>query len=83
MRIANAVRGNPDLYSHRRLVKAAEAKGHRIDIINTTQCYANITSDRPQVLYRGARALRLRRRDSAHWGLDYLLRAGGAAGSSK
>lgn len=45
---------NPGLYSHKRLVEAAEAKGHRIDIINTTQCYANITSERPQVLYRGA-----------------------------
>ena len=44
---------NPDLYSHRRLVEAAEARGHRIDIINTTQCYVNITSDRPQLLYRG------------------------------
>ena len=45
---------NPGLYSHRRLVAAAEAKGHRIDIVNTTQCYVNITSDQPQVLYRGA-----------------------------
>ncbi len=44
---------NPDLYSHRRLVEAAEARGHHVDIINTTQCYANITSERPQLLYRG------------------------------
>ena len=44
---------NPDLYSHRRLVAAAEARGHHVDIINTTQCYANITSERPQLLYRG------------------------------
>ncbi len=53
MRIAMLAR-NPNLYSHRRLVHAAEAKGHQIDIINTTQCYANITSDSPQLLYRGA-----------------------------
>ena len=45
---------NPDLYSHKRLVEAAEAKGHRIDIVNTTQCYVNITSQRPQLLYKGA-----------------------------
>ena len=45
---------NPDLYSHKRLVEAAEAKGHRIDIVNTTQCYVNITSQRPQLFYRGA-----------------------------
>ena len=53
MRIAMLAR-NPNLYSHRRLVHVAEAKGHQIDIINTTQCYANITSDSPQLLYRGA-----------------------------
>ncbi len=52
MRIAMLAR-NPKLYSHRRLVEAAEAKGHEIDVINTTQCYANITSDRPELLYRG------------------------------
>ena len=53
MKIAMLAR-NPDLYSHRRLVAAAEARGHSVDIVNTTQCYANITSDRPQLLYRGA-----------------------------
>lgn len=44
---------NPDLYSHRRMVEAAEARGHEIDIINTTRCYMNITSHRPQVIYQG------------------------------
>jgi ribosomal protein S6--L-glutamate ligase len=44
---------NPDLYSHRRMVEAAEARGHGIDIINTTRCYMNITSHRPQVFYQG------------------------------
>ena len=53
MKIAMLAR-NPELYSHRRLVEAAEERGHEIDIINTTQCYANITSDRPELLYRGA-----------------------------
>ena len=53
MKIAMLAR-NPNLYSHRRLVGAAEARGHEIDVINTTQCYANITSDRPELLYRGA-----------------------------
>ena len=52
MKIAMLAR-NPNLYSHKRLVEAAEAKGHAIDIINTTQCYMNITAHRPQVLYRG------------------------------
>lgn len=45
---------NPDLYSHRRLVEQAEARGHEIHVINTTQCYMNITAHRPQVKYKGA-----------------------------
>ena len=50
MRIAMLAR-NPNLYSHRRLVDAAEARGHRIEIIHTTRCYVNITAHRPQVMY--------------------------------
>ena len=52
MKIAMLAR-NPNLYSHRRLVEAAESRGHEIDIINTTQCYVNITAHRPQVKYHG------------------------------
>lgn len=52
MKIAMLAR-NPDLYSHQRLVEAAESRGHEIDIINTTQCYVNITAHRPVVKYRG------------------------------
>lgn len=44
---------NPKLYSHRRLVEAAEQRGHTMDIINTLQCTMNITSHRPTVLYHG------------------------------
>ena len=44
---------NPNLYSHRRLVEAAEARDHTLDIINTTQCNMNITAHGPQVSYRG------------------------------
>ena len=52
MKIAMLAR-NPNLYSHRRLVEAAQAQGHEIDIINTTQCYVNITAHRPLVKYKG------------------------------
>ena len=52
MRIAMLAR-NPDLYSHKRLVESAQASGHEIDVINTTQCYMNITAHRPQVMYKG------------------------------
>ncbi|MGA9334969.1 MAG: 30S ribosomal protein S6--L-glutamate ligase [Rudaea sp.] len=52
MKIAMLAR-NANLYSHRRLVEAAQAAGHSLDIINTLRCYMNITSHRPQVYYNG------------------------------
>ena len=53
MKIAMMAR-NPNLYSHKRLVEAAEQRGHTMDIINTLQCYMNITSHRPEIRYKGA-----------------------------
>lgn len=44
---------NPNLYSHKRLVEAAEQRGHTINVINTLQCYMNITSHRPELRYKG------------------------------
>ncbi len=44
---------NPNLYSHKRLVEAAEERGHDIRIIDTLKCYMNIASHRPEVRYRG------------------------------
>jgi ribosomal protein S6--L-glutamate ligase len=52
MRLALLCR-NPDLYSHRRLVAAAEARGHQIDVLDTLRIYMNITSHRPELHYRG------------------------------
>lgn len=52
MKIAMLAR-NPGLYSHQRLVEAAEARGHTIDIINTLRCYMNIASRRPAIYYNG------------------------------
>ena len=52
MKIAMLAR-NPDLYSHQRICEAAEARGHEIDIINTTRCYMNMTSHKPQIYYQG------------------------------
>lgn len=43
----------PDNYSSRRLIEAAEAKNHMVQVINTTKCYINITSDRPEVHING------------------------------
>ncbi|MEQ8507942.1 MAG: 30S ribosomal protein S6--L-glutamate ligase [Rhodospirillaceae bacterium] len=44
---------NPNLYSHKRLVEAAEQRGHKIRIVDTLKCYMNIASHRPDVRYRG------------------------------
>ncbi len=44
---------NASLYSHRRLVEAAEARGHQIEVIDHLRCYINITSSRPSVRYQG------------------------------
>ena len=52
MRIAMMAR-NPKLYSHKRLVEAAQARGHNIDIINTLRVYMNITAHKPELYYKG------------------------------
>lgn len=44
---------NPKLYSHKRLVEAAEERGHSLQILNTLRCTMNITSHRPSILYDG------------------------------
>lgn len=44
---------NPNLYSHKRMVEAAEQRGHTLDIVNTLRVYMNITSHRPQAYYDG------------------------------
>jgi ribosomal protein S6--L-glutamate ligase len=44
---------NAKLYSTRRLVEAAEARGHQVDVIDTLHCYMDITSSRPTVRYHG------------------------------
>lgn len=44
---------NAELYTHRRLKEAAEARGHQLDIINTLRCYMNIASRRPEMYYNG------------------------------
>ncbi len=54
MKIAMMAR-NAELYSHKRLKEAAEARGHELDIINTLRCYMNIASRRPDIYYNGAK----------------------------
>lgn len=40
-------------YSCKRLIEAAEARGHVIEAIETRRCYMNINSERPEVHYEG------------------------------
>lgn len=44
---------NADLYSHRRLVEAANERGHDIDVINHLRCYINIAAHKPELYYEG------------------------------
>ncbi len=52
MRLAMLAR-NAGLYSHRRLVEAAQARGHTLDVINTLHVHMNITSNQPVLRYGG------------------------------
>ena len=54
MKIAMLAR-NANLYSHQRLVEAALARGHEIDVLNTLRVTMNITSHRPEAYYQGAK----------------------------
>lgn len=45
---------NRNLYSTRRLIEAAEARGHSIRVVDTLRCYMNIASHRPSIHYKGA-----------------------------
>lgn len=44
---------NKNLYSTRRLVEAAQQRGHQVDVIDTLHCYMDITSNKPMVRYKG------------------------------
>ena len=41
------------LYSTRRLVEAANARGHEVRVVDTLRCYMNIASHKPEIHYRG------------------------------
>ncbi len=52
MRIALLSR-NRRLYSTRRIIEAAEERGHEIQVIDVLRCYMNIVSHKPSIHYRG------------------------------
>ena len=48
---------NPNLYSNRRLLEAAELRGHQIEFLNIKQCFMQLDGTNPAVNYRGNRNL--------------------------
>ncbi len=42
-----------ELYSTRRLVEAAEERGHSVRVIDPLRCYMNISARRPSIHYKG------------------------------
>jgi len=44
---------NKNLYSSRRLIEAAESRGHEVRVLDVLRCYMNITSSRPSIHYKG------------------------------
>ena len=44
---------NQNLYSTRRLIEAAEQRGHEVKVIDALRCYMNINSEQPEINYRG------------------------------
>ena len=43
----------PNNYSTQRLIEAAENRNHLVQVIHTTRCYMNITSNKPEVYIGG------------------------------
>lgn len=44
---------NRSLYSTRRLIEAAQERGHSVRVVDTLRCYMNIASHRPSIHYKG------------------------------
>ncbi len=49
---------NPLLYSNKRLMEAAEARGHEIVFLNVEQAYMKLDAHSPEIRYRGGNILK-------------------------
>ena len=52
MRIALLSR-NRKLYSSRRIIEAAEERGHEVKVLDVLRVYMNVVSHKPSIHYRG------------------------------
>ncbi len=48
---------NPSLYSNRRIIEAAESRGHEIQFFNIKNCYMKLDATKPEIHYRGGLVL--------------------------
>ena len=48
---------NKNLYSNKRILEAAEARGHIINFLNIQHCYMRLDAQTPEVRYRGGKIL--------------------------
>jgi len=48
---------NQNLYSNRRIIEAAEQRGHEIEFYNIRQCFMKLDATTPQIHYRGGKAI--------------------------
>ncbi|QLG44933.1 30S ribosomal protein S6--L-glutamate ligase [Costertonia aggregata] len=48
---------NPNLYSNKRLIEAAEARGHEIQFLNVELAYMKLDARSPEIRYRGGNIL--------------------------
>jgi ribosomal protein S6--L-glutamate ligase len=48
---------NPELYSNKRIMEAAEERGHHIRFYDIKQCYMKLDAETPEIHYRGGRIL--------------------------
>ncbi|MGF1558540.1 MAG: 30S ribosomal protein S6--L-glutamate ligase [Flavobacteriaceae bacterium] len=48
---------NPELYSNKRLIEAAEARGHEIVFLNVELAYMKLDAHSPEIRYRGGNIL--------------------------
>jgi len=48
---------NPNLFSNKRIMEAAKARGHSIRFINIEHCYMNISAHKPEIHYQKGKTL--------------------------
>ncbi|MBT3646582.1 MAG: 30S ribosomal protein S6--L-glutamate ligase [Cryomorphaceae bacterium] len=48
---------NKELYSNKRIIESAEARGHKITFLNIQHCYMKLDAQTPEVRYRGGKII--------------------------